>query len=232
MDTTPPTCFLSLLSQNSMVMKKQIYTLLTFLLVAMYAGAQSYGELEWQKKKIPAVILEVPYTASVTEDAIRQKFSQMGYSAKESKGVYTYKAVRIPEIQDETFDVLLKVDRKSRKEKDESNIYFVVARGAENFVKSTDDPVLIAKIKQYVLGFIPLAEAQALEVEIKDQEDKVKSNEKKLKDYEDESGSLERKKKKLEDDIEENKKNIEKQKGEVENQRKALDVLRAKRKTA
>jgi valyl-tRNA synthetase len=215
-----------------MVMKKQIYTLLTFLLVAMYAGAQSYGELEWQKKKIPAMILEVPYTASVTEDAIRQKFSQMGYSAKESKGVYTYKAVRIPEIQDETFDVLLKVDRKSRKEKDESNIYFVVARGAENFVKSTDDPVLIAKIKQYVLGFIPLAEAQALEVEIKDQEDKVKSNEKKLKDYEDESGSLERKKKKLEDDIEENKKNIEKQKGEVENQRKALDVLRAKRKTA
>src|SRR5687767_6794231 len=83
------------------VMKKQIYTLLASLLVTMYAGAQVYGELEWQKKKIPAMITEVPYTASVTEDAIRQKFSQMGYSAKESKGVYTYKAVRIPEISDE-----------------------------------------------------------------------------------------------------------------------------------
>lgn len=213
-------------------MKKQIYTLLASLVVTMCASAQTFGDLEIQKKKIPAIITEIPYTASVTEDAIRQKFSQMGYSAKESKGVYTYKAVRIPEIQEEIFDVLLKVERKSRKEKDESNVYFIVSRGYENYVKSTDDAVLIAKIKQYVLGFIPLVEAQALEVEIKDQEDKVKSNEKKLKDYEDESGSLERKKKKLEDDIEQNKKNIEKQKGEVENQRKALDVLRAKRKTA
>jgi hypothetical protein len=214
------------------VMKKQIYTLLASLLVTMYASAQTFGELEIQKKKIPAVITEIPYTASVTEDAIRQKFSQMGYSAKESKGVYTYKAVRLPEITEETFDLLLKVERKSRKEKDESNVYFVVSRGYENYVKPTDDAVLISKIKQYCLGFIPLAEAQSLEVEIKGQEDKVKSNEKKLRDYEDESGSLEKKKKKLEDDIEENKKNIEKQKGEVENQRKALDILRAKRKTA
>nr|WP_294905376.1 hypothetical protein [uncultured Lacibacter sp.] len=211
-------------------MKKQIYTLLACLLITYFANAQSSGELEWQKKKIPATVLEVPYTASVTEDAIRQKFSQMGYSAKESKGVYTYKAVRIPEIMEETFDVLLKVERKSRKEKDESIVYFVVARGGENYVKATDDAVLISKIKQYCLGFIPLAEAQSLEVEIKGQEDKVKATEKKLKDYEDESSSLEKRKKKLEDDIEENKKNIEKQKVEVENQKKALDVLRAKRR--
>jgi hypothetical protein len=213
-------------------MKKQIYTLLVCLLITLAAGAQSFGELEWQKKKIPAMVMELPYTASVTEDAIRQKFSQMGYSAKESKGVYTYKAVRIPEISEETLDILLRVERKSRKEKDESNVYFIVSRGNENYVKNTDDAVLIAKIKQYCLGFIPLAEAQALEVEIKDQEDKVKSNEKKLRDYEDESGSLEKRLKKLQDDIEDNKKNIEKQKVEVENQKKALDVLKAKRKTA
>jgi hypothetical protein len=211
-------------------MKKQIYTLLSFLLVTIFANAQAYGELEWQKKKIPAMITEVPYPASVTEDAIRQKFSQMGYSAKESKSVYTYKGIRIPEISDETFDVLLKVERKSRKEKDESNVYFIISRGYENYVKGTDDPVFISKVKQYCLGFIPLAEAQALEVEIKDQEDKVKSTEKKLKDYEDESGSLDKRIKKLQNDIEENKKNIEKQKGEVENQKKALDVLRARRK--
>ena len=214
------------------VMKKQIYTLLASLLVTMYASAQTFGDLEIQKKKIPAIINEIPYTASVTEDAIRQKFSQMGYSAKESKGVYTYKGVRIPDISEETLDVMLKVERKSRKEKDESNVYFIVSRGNENYIKSTDDPVYLERVKQYCRTFLPLAEAQALEVEIKGQEDKVKSNEKKLRDYEDESGSLERKKKKLEDDIEENKKNIEKQKGEVENQKKALDVLRAKRKTA
>jgi uncharacterized membrane-anchored protein len=211
-------------------MRKQLYTLLLLICVSTIASAQAYGELEWQKKKIPAMITEIPYSPSITEDAIRQKFSQMGYSAKESKGVYTYKAIRISEISDETFDVLLKVERKSRKDKDESNVYFILSRGYENYVKGTDDAVLIAKIRQYCLGFLPLAEAQSLEVEIKDQEDKVKSTEKKLKDYEDESSSLEKRLKKLQDDIEENKKSIEKQKAEVENQKKALDVLRARRK--
>lgn len=211
-------------------MKKQLLFLVALFSAVVGLQAQNFGELEVQKKKIPAIITEVPYTASVTEDAIRQKFSQMGYSAKESKGVYTYKTVRIPEIMEEAFDLLLKVERKSRKEKDESVVYFVVTRSNENYIKSTDDPVLIAKIKQYCLGFIPLAEAQSLEVEIKGQEDKVKSTEKKLKDYEDESVSLEKRLRKLQEDIEENKKNIEKQKVEVENQKKALDVLRAKRK--
>ena len=211
-------------------MKKQIYSIVAFLLVSFYAHAQAFGEMDWQKKKIPAMVTEVPYPASVTEDAIRQKFSQMGYSAKESKGVYTYKGIRIPEISDETFDVMLKVDRKSRKEKDESNVYFVLSRGNDNYVKGTEDVAFITKIRQYCLNFIPMAEAQALEVEIKGQEDKVKSTEKKLRDYEDESSSLEKRLKKLQDDIEENKKNIEKQKTEVENQKKALDILRAKRK--
>lgn len=211
-------------------MKKQLLVLIALFSVAVSVKAQNFGELEVQKKKIPALMTEIPYTASVTEDAIRQKFSQMGYSAKESKGVYTYKTVRIPEIMEEAFDLILKVERKSRKEKDESIVYFVVTRANENYVKATDDAVLIAKIKQYCLGFIALAEAQSLEVEIKGQEDKVKSTEKKLKDYEDESSSLEKRLKKLQDDIEENKKNIEKQKAEVENQKKALDVLRAKRK--
>jgi hypothetical protein len=211
-------------------MKKQLLVLIALFSVAVSVKAQNFGELEVQKKKIPALMTEIPYTASVTEDAIRQKFSQMGYSAKESKGVYTYKTVRIPEIMEEAFDLILKVERKSRKEKDESIVYFVVTRANENYVKATDDAVLIAKIKQYCLGFIALAEAQSLEVEIKGQEDKVKSTEKKLKDYEDESVSLEKRLRKLQEDMEENTKNNEKQKAEVENQKKALDVLRAKRK--
>ncbi len=211
-------------------MKKQLLFLVAVFLVAVSVKAQNFGELEVQKKKIPALITEVPYAASVTEDAIRQKFSQMGYSAKESKGVYTYKGVRIPDISDETLDIMIKVERKSRKEKDESNVYFIVSRGYENYIKATDDAAFLERVKQYCRSFIPLAEAQALEVEIKDQEDKVKSTEKKLKDYEDESVSLEKRLRKLQEDMEENKKNIEKQKGEVENQKKALDVLRAKRK--
>lgn len=212
-------------------MKKITILLTALFLFSLNSHAQSFGEMEWQKKKIPAVLTEVPQSASVTEDAIKQKLSQLGYNGKETKGVYVFKAIRIPEISDETFDVLLSIERKSRKEKDASIVYFAVSRGYENYVKADDDPVLVSKIKQYCLNFLPWAEAQALEVDIKNQEDKVKSSEKKLQDYQDDSESLQKKLKKLQDDIEENKKNIEKQKTEVENQRKALEILKGKRKS-
>lgn len=211
-------------------MKKSIAFLIFLLFSAAFVHAQDFGELEWQKKKIPAFVTEISQPPSVTEDAIRQKLTQLGYNGKETKGVYVYKGIRIPEISNESYDILLRVERKSRKEKDESVVYFAVSRGNDNYIKADADTETIVKIKKYCLNFLPWAEAEALEVEIRDQESKVKSVENKLKDYIDESESLVKKKKKLEDDIETNKQNIEKQKADVENQKKALDILRAKRK--
>ena len=77
-------------------MKKQLLFLVALFSAVVGLQAQNFGELEVQKKKIPAIITEVPYTASVTEDAIRQKFSQMGYSAKESKGAVSYTHLTLP----------------------------------------------------------------------------------------------------------------------------------------
>jgi vacuolar-type H+-ATPase subunit I/STV1 len=193
--------------------------------------AQRSGEMEWQKQKLPATIIDIPQSASVTEAAILQKLSQLGYKPKESKGVYSIKGARIPEISAEMIDIYFKVDRKSRKDKDESVVYFVVSKGYENFVKSTDDAALNQNIQNYTRGFIPLAEAEGLEREIKAQEETLKSAEKKAADLQDESESLQKRLKKLQDDIEENKKNIEKQKAEIDNQRRALDILKAKRKS-
>lgn len=209
---------------------KKLILLATSLPLVLFTAAQSFGELEWQKTKIPATIIEVPQSASATEAAIKQKLAQLGYNGKETKGVTVYKAVRIPEISSETVDLYLKVERKSRKEKDESVVYFAVARGYENFVKQDSDAEFIKGIHTYTSNFNSWAEAEALEREIKGQEDKLKSAEKKADDLQSESESLQKRLKKLQDDIEENKKNIEKQKAEVENQRKALDILRSKRK--
>jgi hypothetical protein len=210
---------------------KKMTMLAAFIACAFYAKAQNWGELEWQKKKIPATIIEVPHSASVTEAAIKQKLTQLGYNGKETKGVTVYKGVRIPEISNEAFDLYMKVERKSRKDKDESVVYFIVSKGYENFLKSGDDPAMSQNINTYTSNFSPWAEAEALERDIKDQEEKISRAEKKATDLQDESESLQKRLKKLQDDIEQNKKDIEKQKTEVENQRKALDVLKAKRKT-
>lgn len=207
-------------------------TLLAALTVSfLFTKAQSFGELEWQKTKIPAIVLEIPQTASVSQDAIVKKLAQLGYNGKESKGVVVYKGIRITEISSEPLDIYVSVDRKSRKEKDASTVYFAVSGAPGQFVKAGDDAILIQKINTYVNNFPAWAEAEALERDIKDQEDKLKSVEKKAADLQDESENLQKRLKKLNEDIEQNKKDIEKQKSEVENQRKALDILRAKRKS-
>jgi hypothetical protein len=201
-----------------------------FVMVTLSAGAQSFGELEWQKTKIPAVVMEIPQTASVTQDAITKKLVQLGYNGKETKGVVVYKGIRIPEISTELLDIYLSVDRKSRKTKDACTVYFSVSGAPGSYVKAGDDPILLQKINAYVNNFPVWAEAEALEREIKAQEDKFKSAEKKASDLQNESENLQKRLKKLNEDIEQNKQDIEKQKTEVENQRKALDILRSKRK--
>ncbi len=210
---------------------KKSALLIAFIASLFSVKAQTFGELEWQKTKIPATIIEVPQSASVTETAIKQKLTQLGYSGKETKGVTIYKAIRITEISSEVFDLYLKVERKSRKDKDESVVYFAVSKSSQSFVTRDDDPLLIQKINDYTSQFAAWAEAEQLERDIKSQEDKVKSAEKKAGDLQDESENLQKRLKKLNDDIEQNKKDIEKQKNEVENQKKALDVLKAKRKS-
>jgi DNA repair exonuclease SbcCD ATPase subunit len=210
-------------------MKKFVFFFACFI-AGFAAAAQSFGELEWQKTKIPAVMLEIPQTASIAQDAIVKKLAQLGYNGKETKGVVVYKGIRITEISTEPLDIYLSVDRKSRKEKESSTVYFAVSGAPGKFVKAGDDAILLQKINAYVNNFTLWAEAEALERDIKDQEDKLKSVEKKAADLQDESESLQKRFKKLNEDIEQNKKDIEKQKSEVENQRKALDILKAKRK--
>lgn len=210
---------------------KKLTVVFALILFMQQTFSQTFGDLEWQKTKLPATIVEVPQSASVTEAAIKQKFTQLGFTGKESKGVTVYKGVRIPQISTDLIDVYLKVDRKGKKDREECTVYFAIARGDGTFVKpGVSDAILVASVSNYTSNFSPWAEAEALERDIKESEDVLKSAEKKGTDLQDESESLLKRKKKLEDDIEENRKNIEKQKIEVENKRRALDLLRAKRK--
>lgn len=204
---------------------------LLFISSSFLATAQKFGEMEWQKKKIPAVVIEVAQPASITEDAILKKITQLGYNAKETKGAYVYKGIRIKEIGNETFDIIIKVERKSRRDKDESVVYLAVSRGYENYITPKDDGSISNNMKDYSLNFRPWAEAEGLEREIADQEEKVTGLTKKLQDITDECETLMKKKQKLEQDIQTNKLATEKQAAEVEIQKKALEILRAKRKS-
>jgi len=193
--------------------------------------AQNFEQIEWQGKKVPAIAIDVYQNETVTEEAIKEYFEKMGYNAKSSKGIYAYKGIRLKDIDTKTnYDVLIKVDRKSRLEKDASIVYMSMAKDYDNYIRSSSDEETIDNLRKFVAHFQHLANEKALDNEIKSQEEKIKSADKKLASLKEEKTSIEAKIKKLEEKKEENIKEIEKQEQEVENQNKALKILMNKKK--
>ena len=215
-----------------------------FLLVAAlsFFGDQLHpqsayeGSIEFSKKKQDAYVIDYPYPPEAVENALVKKMESLGYKVKEEKGMFNkdkgfrvYKAAYITSINNTAMDYVFKVERKSRREKDESQLFMVVMKSDENQFRIFD-ALTVNNAKRFLDGLLPDVEAADLEIKIKDQEDVVSKAEKKQKNLESDLNDMEKRLKKLQEDIEQNKKDQEKQKQEIINQRTALDTLRSKRK--
>lgn len=192
--------------------------------------AQSYeSSIEYGKKKQPAIAIDYAYTQEAVENAIVQKIEKMGFKAKEEKGMFNkdkgfivFKNAIIPEISDERMDYIVKTDRKSRREKDETTLYIIMQKNGENALASMD-AYNVGKAKGFANGLTPEIEEANLELQIKAQDNEVVKAEKKFKDLQDEKADLEKKLQKTTEDI-------EKQQKYIETQRTALDGLKSKRR--
>src|SRR5664279_402070 len=102
-------------------MRRFSSTIIFILILIQASKGQSYeGTVSYQKKDEKAIIIEFPYPASVVEDAIVDKLEKMGFKKKESKGFLVYKNIILSDISAEPADYLINVDKKSRKDKDQS----------------------------------------------------------------------------------------------------------------
>ena len=210
-------------------MKRIILALFVFVVV-LRSSAQSYeGSIEYQKKDQKAMVIEFPYSPSVVEDALIEKMEKMGYKKKESKGFLVYKNAVISTISSEPADYMIKVERKSRKEKDESVVYLVMSKGDEN-IMARNDALVNSNMKTFLNNVSPEVEAFNLEREILAQQEVVTKAEKKLKNLKDDQESMEKKVKKLQEDLKDNAKDQENQVKEIENQKKILEAKIALRK--
>ena len=194
------------------------------------------GSIEFSKKKQDAYVIDYPYPPEAVENALIKKMESLGYKVKEEKGMFNkdkgfrvYKAAYITSITNNAMDYVFKVERKSRREKDESQLFLVVMKSEENQFRNFD-ALAVSNAKGFLNDLLPSVEAEDLELKIKDQEDVVSKAEKKQKNLESDLNDMEKRLKKLQEDIEQNKEDQEKQKKEIINQRNALDALRGKRK--
>jgi len=217
---------------------KRIYTLVV-LLFSVTAFSQAYeGSVEYNKKKQQAIQIDYSYSQEAVENAIVQKIEKMGYKAKAEKGMFNkdkgfivFKNAFVTDISDNSMDYIIKVDRKSRKEKDETTLYLIMNKGEVNALTEMD-AMGVGKAKSFLNNLLPDIEEADLELQIKTQDETVAKAEKKYKNLQDDQQSLEKKIKGLQADLEKNIKDQENQQKEIENQKQALELLRGKRKVS
>lgn len=211
-------------------MKKFHLVLLMVLSLPFLSSAQAYEEnVQYDKKKQPAIVIEYAYPAQAVENAFIQRMEKLGYKAKEEKGILNrdkgflvFKNAYVTDISKDRIDYIVKVERKSRKESDESVLYLIMQKDGTNAMAKME-AFDIGQAKTYLNNMLPDIEAAHLELQIKDQEEVVAKAEKKLKGLQDDKVALEKK-------LSENAKSQEDTIKDIENQKTSLETLRGKRK--
>jgi hypothetical protein len=212
-------------------MRKIMASIIFLLLLAFTGNSQSYeGTIDFQKKDEKAILIDFPYPSSIVEDAVADKMEKLGCRKKESKGFLVYKNTVVRDISAEPADFAIKVERKSRKENDQSMLYFIISRNDENVI-ARNDALLNSNVKTFLNRLRDDVEAYNLEVQIKDQEAIVSKAEKKLREMNEDQQSLEKKIRKLEEDLKENTNNQYDQKKEIEKQKQVLEAMKTRRKS-
>jgi len=219
-------------------MRKIFFVSFLVLLISYISQAQAYeGKIEFDKKKQPALVIDYPYPPEAVENAFMQKMENLGYRGKEEKGLFNknkgfrvYKNAYITDISSNKFDYIINVERKSRKEKDESVLYLLIMNDDENAISSFD-AYDMGRAKEFLNNLLPDVEAANLELEIKAQEDVVAKAEKKLHNLRNDKEEMENKIKKLQQDIKDNIKDQENTEKDIENQKGTLENLKLKRKS-
>ncbi|UAY52521.1 hypothetical protein [Ferruginibacter albus] len=196
-----------------------------------HSKAQAYtGQSDFNKTMQSAAIVELPFENGTTSDAINNKFKSLGYSSKSSGDYKLYKGIKLAELGDGTYDIYLKVDKKSKKEKDRSVVYMLISSGYEKFIPEAANADLFNNAKTFLNNLMPSVVAVDLENQITAQEDAVKKANKKLSNLNEDGEDLAKKQKKLEQDIADNKSSIANQQKEVAAQQQILETLKSKRK--
>ena len=193
--------------------------------------AQSYtGEAKINKLAKMAIINELPFDADVTEDAIKKKMTQLGYTSKKDNGYLVYRNVNLPELGPATYNLYFKTERKSKKEQQTSLIYMLISDTYDAFLTDSRDAQVVSKGKEFLNTFDKPAADVSVENNIKAEEENLKKAEKRYNNAIDDGKELEDKKRKIEKDIEDNRKEQEQRKVELQRQQQALEMAKSKRR--
>jgi len=215
-------------------MKRVILPFLALILsFSLQAQPKAHeGSADFQRTSQPAAIIELPYAEDVVEKALDEYMSKKGVRGADSRDYKVYRGYKLRSGHDHSSDLYFKVDRKSRRDKDVSTLYLVVGKNGEDVKTRTDGgKASLDGATDLLDDMVATIEAYSLELQIKDQEETLKKNQKKFDGLVQDSVDYVKKMKTLQDKLDQNRKDRDSQQTELKKQNDILGVLRGKRKS-
>ena len=177
--------------------------------------------------------IEFNANQQVVGDAIKEQFKLQGIKPTETKGFMVYRNLIMPSINEKApIDAFIKVERKSRKEREQTVVYFIAALAGEipqekisSGLASKTSITPVKKADAFLSGLIPAVTQRLYDIDVTNHRLQLQKDEKKLATLLLDQLELDKKLKILQSDIEYNKNAGERQTIEVEKAKALLDQL-------
>lgn len=217
-------------------MKKILLSFLFWYLPVFLLAQAKEGTIEYRKKKQPCVYMHYNYPPDALENALMDKLARMGFKSREEKGMFNkdkgfniFKEATLADISPGKYDFVVNIERKSKKESDESVLYLLIFNNDDNALPNLSRGEL-DKAKSFLENLTPDVEAAHIDILVAAQTEVITSAEKKLKQLQTDSVELQKKLMKLQEEILNNSKAQETQLKEVTTQKEILDAIRNRKK--
>jgi hypothetical protein len=220
-----------------------------FLYIAIFFSVASFSQetkvdhpqvrkalIDFNGGKYNGFEVELNASPDIVEDVIKQKFKSMGTKPKETKGFMVFRNVILSQVDaTKSVDAIIRVEKKSKKEKEQSIVSFIAAPAGEipeDKIKGDAITTVVNTLDNgdaFLLGMLPAVNSAVFDKDLAAQQLIVKKEEKTLANLKDDQSDLEKKIKKLQSDLEYNIKAQEKQTIEVDKVKNKLSELLSKK---
>lgn len=212
-------------------MKYTYFLVLTFFISALaFAQQPMPTTVEYNGQKYPAHLVSFNLPPDETEKVIKDRMKSLGYNPEKGKGAIVYRNVKLNELDlDQNQDVIFNVERKGRKEKDQSVVTMIAAKAGEIPTEKVKGAKIVAQVTtpsnsvSFLNGFQSGINLAAFNLEVEKLTDNVAKAEKTQEGLQKDQSKLEKKIKDLQDDLTVNKKDQDKQTEEIARLRKLLE---------
>lgn len=212
-----------------------------FILFAFFACSFSFGQssqsgtVEYNGAKYPADVIDFNIPPSDAENIIKDRMKSMGFTPEKSRGFLVYRNVTMSDLSfGQPYDLIFKVDKKSRKQSDESVVSLITAKTGEiptEKVKGAGKTLAAitpaSSAGSFLQSFNDKVQNQAHNLSVAAKADEVRKAEKDLDKLKKDQDKLQKKINDLQNDLKTNLKDQETQTATLDALRKQLESLKA-----